>query len=167
MPVYHFIFHAYRTWNADHPEGYYQHGEAGRHAPEPRMGVYRNGIAQQAPMEFSTDQQQTLLKFFREICTKRSWRAHAAGMNLTHIHLVVSWTNESDPDKVKNRLKNLLALLLNRNDDRVGRRVFAKKAGDRRVRGMRHLNFLKNSYLRNQGGLYWWEPERSGDGRSV
>jgi hypothetical protein len=33
MPVFHFTFHAYRSWNTDHPKGWVQHGDPGIKKP--------------------------------------------------------------------------------------------------------------------------------------
>jgi REP element-mobilizing transposase RayT len=158
MPVYHFTYHAYRSWNADHPEGWHQHGEVGRQRPQPRLGDYRNRIANHAAMEFSEDQQKLFLALLHDICGRHGWRFHCVGMDPTHLHPVVSWRESHNSDEVRDRLKNLLSLLLNRHEQAVGRRVFSKKSGDTRVFTKKHLNYLKTVYLPKHSGLFWCEP---------
>jgi hypothetical protein len=132
MPVYHFIYHAYRSWNTDHPDGYHQHHDPGIHLPNPDLAAYRNHLAHQDPMTFDNAQQSLFLTFATDICTRRNWRLHSLGTDPTHVHIIVSWRNTCgtvpiDSDTLKDRIKNLLSLLLNRHENKIGRRVFSKK----------------------------------------
>ena len=109
-------------------------------------------------MEFGDEQQRALLEFILDICGRRRWRVHAVGMDLTHVHVVVSWSTNEEPDEVKNKLKNLMSLLLNKRESRLGRRVFSTGSGGAtRIQDREHLAFLVHEYLPGQGGLAWCE----------
>ena len=109
-------------------------------------------------MLFSDDHYSLLLTILQDICSRRSWRLHCVGMDSTHLHAVVSWHSAFGADDVKDRLKNLLSLLLNRREEKIGRRVFSKKSGDTRVYGKKHLNYLKTEYLPKHP-FFWCEPD--------
>ena len=158
MPVYHFTYHGYRTWNADREEGWHQHGEEGVHPPQPELATHRDSIADGDMMEFSVDRRRVLFEILTEVCCNHGWRLHCVGIDDTHLHPVVSWEGEVESGYVKDRLKNLLSLLLNRREERVGRHVFSKKSGDTRVYGRRHLTYLKTEYLPKHA-FFWCEEE--------
>ena len=170
MPVYHFTYHGYRTWNADHPDGYCQHGVRERLRTCVPLGAYRNWIADGDAMVFGEGQLRSMFEFLKEICGRRNWRLHGVGMDATHVHVVVSWKTEWDGEMVKDRVKNLLSLLLNRWEGREGRRVFSKGAGKNRVRDATHLWRLRERYLPGHP-WYWCEGmeglRRGGAGKST
>jgi hypothetical protein len=127
-----------------------------------RISAYRDHLARQDAMAFDDSQQAFFIAFAGDICGRRKWRLHCVGTDETHVHVVVSWKgiegdNVAYAELAKDRIKNLLSLLLNRHEEKSGRRVFSKKSGDRQVRTRRHLDFLKTDYLPKHSGRFWFE----------
>jgi hypothetical protein len=68
----------------------------------------------------------------------------------------VSWTRFIAWEEVDRRLKNLLALKLNRRHNTPGKRWFTRRHGaPRRVRTKKHLDYLLTTYFPDHRGLKW------------
>jgi hypothetical protein len=155
MPVYHFTIHAYRSWRPDHPRGYTVKGK-GYQPPDPDKAAEYDERAKQDSVIFDAAIQREILVLAHEICEKEGWRLECAGFDQTHTHLVLSWTGFNRWEDVDRRLKNLLALKLNRGHKTPGKRWFVRgRSAPRRVRDAKHLNYLKKTYLPDHPGLYW------------
>jgi hypothetical protein len=76
MPVYHFTLHAYDSWNADNPKGWYQHGVAGKRFPAPGVAKYRVEHARWDEVHFADSEHADLILMARDIADRRSWRTH-------------------------------------------------------------------------------------------
>src|SRR5690242_14368248 len=113
MPGYHFTIHAYRSWRPDHPRGYTRKGE-GYQDPDPEMASDYDEAASQDAVLFDAGTQLDLLRLTRSICAEECWCLEGAGFDPTHMHLAVSWRIRMTWNEVDRRLKNLLALKLNR-----------------------------------------------------
>jgi hypothetical protein len=68
--------------------------------------------------------QREILGLTHEICEREEWTLEAAGFDPTHVHDVISWTSFLPWEEVDRRLKNLLALKLNRRHNTPGKRWF-------------------------------------------
>ena len=155
MPVYHFTIHAYRSWNANHKRGYTEKGR-GYQPPDPDKADEYNKRATQDPVTFDDQIQREILVLTHEICDREKWRLEAAGFDLTHTHVVLSWTDLNRWEEVDRRLKNLLVLKLNRRHNTPGKRWFVRRhSAPRRVKDAPHLKYLKETYLPDHKGLYW------------
>ena len=156
MPVYHFTFHAYRSWRPDHPRGYVRRNE-GILPPDPEQAKRYDARAKQEPVTFDTAVQQVLIRGAIDICTRRRWRLHAVGTDPSHVHLVVSWRAYFPYSEVMRQLKNVLSYLLGLQIGPRGRRWFVRNGSHRRVKDDRHLNHLVETYLPDHPGLFWCE----------
>jgi hypothetical protein len=155
MAVYHFTIHAYRSWRPDHPRGYTSKGE-GIKAPDPQTAQQYDNAANQEPVVFDEQTQREILVLAHSICEEENWRLELAGFDETHTHLVVAWHGFYPWEEVDKRLKNLLALKLNRRRETPGKRWFVRRhSAPRQVRDAEHLDFLKNVYLPKHAGIFW------------
>jgi hypothetical protein len=155
MPVYHFTFHAYRSWNPDHPRGYTKKG-IGYLPPDPEMTKRYNRNAKQPPVLFDCELQKEILSLTYVTCEEEGWRLEAAGFDPTHAHLMVSWVRFIPWEEVDRRLKNLLALKLNRRHHSPGKRWFVRRHGaPRRVRDKQHFTYLAEIYFPDHRGAFW------------
>lgn len=155
MAVYHFTTHAYRGWDADHERGYTKKGEGYQPPDEDRADWY-DANAKQDPVEFDEATQRELLILAHQICEEEGWCLAGAGFERKHMHLAVSWRPYIRWEEVDRRLKNLLALKLNRKHNTLGKRWFSRRHGaPRRVRDQDHLEHLFRSYLPDHRGLFW------------
>jgi hypothetical protein len=164
MPVFHFVLHAYGTWHPDHPRGWHQHGDPYPLRPDIPLARHRRKIQRWESAEFIEDMQQPMLDMVLDICRRRTWRCHAAAINITHIHIVASWPNlprneTLPPDFLHNTFKRLLGLTAAKLAGTKGRPWFSTGGKPKRVRDIAHLHWLKTEYLPKQGGLYWVEED--------
>src|SRR5262245_55881222 len=94
MPVFHFTYHAYRSWMPDREEGFVQK----HRGPQPKNEKLARAYAEAAEWScvlFDSDDQQFLIETVLDVCGRRSWRLHAAATEPTHLHAVVSWRDET------------------------------------------------------------------------
>jgi hypothetical protein len=134
MPCYHFVFHAFGTWHPDHPAGWHQHGVPGALRPSEPIATNRRLRQAHPAVFFAPDTQRALLHMVHDACERRGWRAHAVATNVTHLHLVASWTESTNPVDIHTKLKNLLALRAARVNNTRGRPWFSHGGKPRRVR---------------------------------
>ncbi len=90
MPVYLLTAHAYRSWSADHPEGYVQRGE-GFKGPEPDLARWRAGRARFAEARFEGEAQTVIHEVAIFVAAERTVRLHGCATCPTHVHIVVSF----------------------------------------------------------------------------
>ena len=155
MPVYHLTLHAYRSWDPDHPRGYTRRGE-GYRPPDPGMADDYDEAAAQPTVRFDEPLQREILVVAHSICEEEDWRLEAAAFDPTHTHLVPSWSGFIPWEKIDQRLKNLLALKLNRRHETPGKRWFVRgRSAPRRVRTPSHFSYLLDSYLPDHPGIFW------------
>jgi len=160
MPVYMFTFHAYGSWMPDHPRGYAQRG-AGILPPDSGMADRYRRRMKQPETTFTRARQRILVEGSIDIGERRSWRPHAVGTDRTHVHILMSWTDQKTAwPFVRDTLKRLLGMMLSQAEDVRGVRWFSRKGSRKRVRDRGHFEYLITSYLPDHPGVFW--SERSG-----
>jgi len=158
MPVYLFTLHAYRSWRADNPRGYIQHGKPGIQPPQPRLAAHRESIAKHPAVVFNKHQRSALIRSAIEIAGHRDWDLNAIAVTTTHVHMLVSWSDQADERHVCTALKRLLGLSLSRDVGSTGHRWFARGRDAKRIADRKHFDHLVNTYLpkhKEQGGDFW------------
>ena len=60
--VGHFVLHAYRSWNADNPNGYVKRGHSGILAPDKHLARARDYLATQPPVVWDDPYQVSVLR---------------------------------------------------------------------------------------------------------
>jgi len=158
MAVYHFTYHAYRTWNADRPQGFVLRGK-GIQPPNPTLARKYDARANQPMMVFSERHQRTLLWIARDACEHRNWRLHCIATDPTHVHLLVSWQEFQPWEQVRAKLKNLMSWALSKEFQEKGRKWFVRNASRKQVENQRHFDYLMNVYLPSHRGLSWNEGD--------
>lgn len=82
----------------------------------------------------------------------------AVAVTTTHIHLLISWSDQTDEKYVCTTLKRLLGLCLSKDVGTTGNRWFSRGRDAKRISDRKHLDHLVNTYLPNhetQGGVFW------------
>ena len=156
VPVYHFTFHAFGTWPADHRRGYTERGE-GYQPPDPEEQRRREENLTQPLVSFDESMQKVLIVGTYDICQRRGWRFHGAGNDETHFHAALSWKEFIEWQEVRDKLKNLLSLFLGRLTGINGRTWFVEGASRKRVTTPEHLNYLLDTYFPDHRGVFWRE----------
>ncbi len=84
---------------------------------------------------FDNNRQEILVEGTRDICDRRDWRLHYVTTEPTHMHALISWTEDELRWKfVHDTLKRLLAMMLAQHTQTKGRKWFARKGSRKRVR---------------------------------
>jgi REP element-mobilizing transposase RayT len=151
MPVYHFTFHAYRSWMPDRPEGYVRRHE-GLLPSEPEMARRYERQSRCTEISFSDGDAAALISAAEAICTERDWLLYEMAVTSSHVHLLVGWRSEERVDTVSNTLKRRLGAALSKRADRPG--PWFSRGGSRRpVRNESHFEYLLREYLPSHGEL--------------
>ena len=163
--VGHFVMHAYRSWNADNPNGYVKRGRRGILAPDKNLAQSRNRLATQPPVVWDDQHQYLIIALIREVCAEKIWRLHGVAVTVTHVHAVASIRKSVELIAVQHRMKQQLGKRLGGSTGKKGKRWFSRGGDPTRVKDSKHLDYLLRQYLPQQGGLYWCEgmtePERT------
>ncbi|MDQ3439443.1 MAG: hypothetical protein M3478_03740 [Planctomycetota bacterium] len=108
MPVYLFTYDAYRSWMPNHRRGFTLEGE-GYQAPNSALANAYSDVAAYPPFEFDHDTQRFLIEVAQDVCTHRKWRLHAGATELTHIHALTSWRDDSRWEDVRGKIRNIMS----------------------------------------------------------
>jgi hypothetical protein len=154
VAVYHFTYHAFGTWRADHPRGYTVRGE-GYRPPDPVEQARRQENLTQPVVHFDEMMQRVLIAGTYDVCENRGWHLYGAGNDPTHYHAAIGWDEFVEWQLVRDKLKNLLSLFLGRWTGIEGRTWFVEGGSRKRVRDKAHLEYLLNTYFPDHRGVFW------------
>jgi len=155
MPVSILTLHAYRSWMPDHPRGYVKRGEV-LPPSEDAAARYRQNATQDR-VRFTPDILLVLHSGALDIAQRRGWRIHAVFGETTHLHLVVSWQDETSPQEMRRVFANLLSKFLGEHAGVRGKRWFARRPSCKPVRDRTHLAHLVGEYREQHRALRWRE----------
>jgi len=151
MPVYHFTFHAYRSWMPDRPEGYVRRHE-GLLPSDPEMARRYKRQSRCTEISFTDGDAAALIPAAETICTERDWLLYEMAVTSSHAHVLVGWRSEERVDTVSSTLKRRLGAALSKRADRPGP-WFSRGASRRPVRNESHFEYLLREYLPSHGDL--------------
>lgn len=107
-------------------------------------------------MIFEPQIQKLIAVLIEDICNSKDWVFEAMGSDFSHVHTMVSWRKFHTWEQVDQRLKNLLALKLNRRFNSPGKRWFVRRHGaPRRAKDKSRYAYLINTYFPDHRGFYW------------
>ena len=156
MPCYLFTYHSYLSWMPDNERGFVRKGMGIQQASQELAEEYHRASAH-PPVLFEHETQRFLIEVALDVCTRRDWRMHGAATETTHVHLVVSWKDESLWQDVRGKIKNIMSLELSNRASSTGRPWFVKKASRRRICDTDHFRYLVDVYLPQHRGWRWFE----------
>lgn len=155
MPVFLLTIHAYRSWSADHPCGYVRRG-IGILPPDADQAKAYAERATEVPALFGVLEQAAVASIVADACERRGWRLHALAVEPTHVHVLLSWTDETRSSVVVGKLKNLICRELNLGLA-TKRKWLSRGASRKRAKDRRHFDHLVEEYLPKHRGLFWKE----------
>lgn len=155
MPVFLITIHAYRSWNADRPQGYVRRGEGILPPDKERAKAYDHNAVDD-PAEFGPTEQRVIGWIVADAAACRGWRIHAAAIEAPHAHVLISWRDETRSASVGAKLKNLTSRELNRHSA-VKRRWLSRGASRKQVKDRAYFEQLVSPYLPKHRGLVWVE----------
>lgn len=154
MPCYLFTYHAYGSWLPDHPRGYVHRGD-GMLPPDDHMAeLYRNNL-KQAIVTVDRRVQRLLIEGSLDACKCQQLRRHFIATEPTHVHVLASWTTDRKWQIVRRQIRGSITRQLNAEIRR--QEWFSKSPSRKRVKDLRHFNYLTTDYLVKHGGLKWKE----------
>jgi hypothetical protein len=95
VAVYHFTFHAFGTWRADHPRGYTVR-EKGYQPPDVEEQRRREEKLSQDVIKFDEEMQKVLVVGTYDICKRRGWKFYGGGNDPTHTHALIGFAEFVD-----------------------------------------------------------------------
>lgn len=158
MAAYHFTLHAYRTWNADRPQGYVVRGRGIQPQNFETARAY-DARATQPRVLFTPRHQRVIVWAVWDACRRRHWKLHQVATDDTHVHALVSWRMFLPWQQVRAKLKNLISWALTKEFKAPGKSWLVREGSRKRVTNRRHFDYLMEKYLPDHRGLKW----RDGD----
>ncbi len=155
MPCYLFTFHAFGTWMPDREEGFVRR-EQGILAPNEELAKQYRDRTKENEVIFDARLQLLLIEETRIACEKQQYRSHCIATAPTHVHALVSWSDERPWLKIRNGLKSSLTRRLNRAVQQRDK-WFVESASRKQVKDDDHFDHLVNTYLPSHGGWKWRE----------
>jgi REP element-mobilizing transposase RayT len=164
VPVYLFTFHGYMTWLPDHPRGYTLRGAGYQEPDEKRAEWYRRNAGNVDACLFNDDLMRAVIDEAQTACRHQRLRLHSATTETTHLHYLVSWTDDRDWMTVRKGFKMSLSLRLKREGDQApstARTLTVIKLGSagsrKKVKDRQHFDYLMQTYLPSHSGAKWFE----------
>ncbi len=153
MPCYLFTWHAYATWMPDRKQGYAKKGLGVLPPDEAQAKRYR-ARQKEASAFFDVAVQNLAIEECVTTAEMRRFRLHAIATEPTHLHALLSWTDERTFEQLRRGLRESISRRLNKHR----RRRWLEQGGSRKqVRQRAHFDYLMNTYLPNHGGWKWRE----------
>jgi len=154
MPVYLFTYHAYMSWLPDRSRGYVRR-ERGVLPPDERDAQWYRSQARESPVTFDASIQQLMIDELLVAAGYQRCRIHAVATDASHLHVVVSWTDERDELRLRTGLRTSITRRL--NNAREKRTWLAENASRKRVRDQDHFDHLVGKYLPDHRGVKYDE----------
>lgn len=154
MPCYLFTFHGYGTWLPDREQGYVERGRGLLPANGPLARVYHKNAAEDAVL-FKAAEQQAVIESVLDARPHQSFRAHYVATEPTHVHVLISWTDDRDWTYVRKSVRT--SIVRNLNAAFARRRWLAEGGSRRRVKDRSHFEHLIVTYLPAHRGWKWSE----------
>jgi hypothetical protein len=140
----------------DRPRGFVRRGK-GILPPDNKLAVEYRDDATEPIVEFSDDAQRLLIAEAQTAAEKQGFRLHYISTESSHVHVLVSWSEERDWKTLRSKIKESFSRRLNR--DLEWRTWFSDSASRKQVKEQRHFDYLVRKYLPGHSGWRWSETE--------
>ena len=157
MPVFHFTLRAYRTWPADHPDGYHRRGIQGALPPDSVVARRWDTHAHNTPATFDRPSARRIIRTAQTLASERQWRLHGIIVMPEHVHAVLSWDKAEVLAQIKQYLKGRISRELSAMGLHLAGRKFSRGTAARRIRNRMHLRYVLDEYLPGHSGEFWRE----------
>ena len=153
MPCYLFTWHAYGSWLPDRPQGFV-HWNRGLQVTDVALARCYRKEQKQPQVELTPEIQVDLIHELDESTTPLSCRLHSVATDLSHLHVLVSWTDTREAKQLRRSLRRSMSSRLNQKS----RQKWFSRGGDmRRVCSQSHYDYLVSHYLPTHKGWKWCE----------
>ena len=157
MPCFLFTYHGYGTWLPDRADGFVHWRDGLQPTDAELANAYKRKmkVAGASVAGFDESVQLLLIDELQTAATFQRLRLHTLATEPTHVHALMSWTDERAPQRVSDGLRESLSRRLNKE---VAKRKWLAKGGSkRRVKDLEHFDYLETTYLPSHGGWKWDE----------
>ena len=154
MPCLLFTFHAYGSWLPDHPDGFV-HWKEGAQTPDDNLAVSYKSKMKEPEAQFGEALQLLAIAESQAAARFQKFRLHAVATEPTHLHALLSWSDDRPPTRISESLKKSLTLRL--RSEIAERTWFSKGGNERVVKDLKHLERLITEYLPSHSGWKWDE----------
>jgi REP element-mobilizing transposase RayT len=136
----------------DRPAGYV-HRTKGLQPRDEVMAERYRGRQRESMVQFSAEMQAAMLEELTRAAPLQRCDLHGVAMEVTHLHVLVSWRDERAWKSLRASLRSSLTRMLNRE---FGKRSwFADSPSRKRVIDRGHFDHLIAKYLPKHRGVVW------------
>jgi REP element-mobilizing transposase RayT len=141
----------------DEDDGYVLRGKGNLPQDTVKAADYRRRMTQDE-VQFDDAKQQALIDEVHVASRHQSFRVHYVATEPTHIHILISWTDNEQPfEKTRSSLRQSLSRRLTKD---FGKRQWLSEGGSRRrVSNQEHYDYLVTTYLPEHSGWKWSEEK--------
>jgi hypothetical protein len=137
----------------DRRQGYVKRGRG--ILPPDKAEAHKYRARQKEPPAFFTDDVQRLAIEESIVASeRRRFRLHAAATESTHLHVLLSWSDERAFEQLRRGLRESITRRLNAH---LRRRWLEQGGSRKRVADRRHFNYLMDKYIAGHSGWKWRE----------
>lgn len=154
MPCFLMSYHGKGTWMPDRPRGYVKRKQ-GILPPDPEEAHRYRQLMKSDTVRFIAEMQRICIEETLVAAEKQGFRVHYVATDPSHIHALVSWTDDKGWMKVRTGLKTSLPLRL--TAEFKHKPWFSAGSSRKQVRDRDHFNHLVTRYLPDHRGRKWCE----------
>ena len=153
MPCYLFTWHANATWMPDRQQGFVLKGRGIQPPDAARAMSYRARQKEEAAY-FNEAVQRLIIDECLIAAEHRRFRVHGVATEPTHVHVLISWSDDRTFEELRRGLRESISRRLNARR----RRPWLEQGGSRkRVEHRAHFNYLMDRYQPKHSGWKWRE----------
>ena len=152
MPCYLFTYHTHGSWLPDHPRGYVKRGQGYLPCNHQLAEKYR-GSMQTATVFLGEFEQEIAINALVEAVDYIDCQLHYVASDRTHLHVLVSWRDDTPWKKRRNSLKKAITIKLKGSRDR--KTWLSEGSSRKQVGDQEHYDYLMTTYLPRHRGLKW------------
>jgi REP element-mobilizing transposase RayT len=152
MPCYLFTWHAYGTWMPDRPQGYVKSKQI--LAPNAIEAAKYRARQNEPSASFDSDVQEIMIDELGVTAEHRRFRLHSVATDPTHLHALMSWSDERSVKELRRGIRESITRRLNKHQRRTW---FVHRGSRKRVSDREHFDHLMKTYLPKHRGWKWDE----------
>jgi hypothetical protein len=137
----------------DRPQGYVKKGRGILPSDRREAARYR-ARQKEAPASFNDEVLLLVIDELQTAAEKRRFRLHGVAAELTHLHVLVSWSDDRTFEQIHRGVRESISRRLN---SYRRRRWLVHKGSRKRVRDRAHFDYLMDKYLPKHKEWKWRE----------
>ncbi|MCO6046738.1 hypothetical protein NG895_22810 [Aeoliella sp. ICT_H6.2] len=152
MPCYLFTYHAYGSWMPNRERGYVRRDE-GLVAQDAHMDRLYVESMKGDQIRLTAELQRVIALSVVASQERQRFVACYTATDISHAHVLISWTDGRDAVKMRGLVKGSLSRALNAAFR--SQKWFSEGGSRKRVRTRSHFDYLLGTYLPSHRGVKW------------